>query len=79
MKAIPDATGPSYMVPEDDTARAGTTYYRCDVINPINLEKFGELSFLTQSETVAVETELTYVSTPNILRDLGSFKVTGTD
>ena len=79
MKAIPDATGPSYMVPEDDTARAGTTYYRCDVINPINLEKFGELSFLTQSETVAVETELTYVSTPKILRDLGSFKVTGTD
>ena len=79
MKAIPDATGRSYTVPEDDTARAGTTYYRCDVINPINLEKFGELSFLTQSETVAVETELTYVSNPKILRDLGSFKVTGTD
>ena len=79
MKAIPDATGPSYTVPEDDTARAGTTYYRCDVTNSINLEAFGELSFVSQSETVAVETELTYVSHPEILRDLGSFKQTETN
>lgn len=34
---------------------------------------------MSQSETVAVETELTYVSNPKILRDLGSFKVTETN
>ena len=73
---IDGATSSSYTIPKDDTSLAGTRYYRCDVISSVTIDGVGTLQFTTKSETVSVETKLSFISAPTILKELGTFIVT---
>ena len=73
---IDGATDSSYTIPKDDTSLAGTRYYRCDVISSVTIDGVGTLQFTTKSEVVSVETRLSYISKPTILKELGTFIVT---
>lgn len=77
--AIDGATDSAYTIPKAHTSSAGTKYYYCDVISNITVEGIGALQFAAKSDIVAVETNLSYVSEPNILKELGSFVSTETD
>ena len=79
LTAIPGATKNTYKLSASETNLAGAKYYRCDVTNTVEIENAGTLPFTTQSDIVSVETELSYVSKPNILKELGSFVSTTND
>lgn len=76
---IADATDSTYTVPKEDTSLAGSKYYRCDVTSNITIDDIGTLQFTTQSDVVSVETRLSYISAPTILKELGSFVSTRND
>ena len=63
--AIPGATYSSY---RPQTQNAKTTYYYCEVTNCVD----GKL-YTVRSDTVYVTVDLTYVNSPTIIRNLGSY------
>lgn len=75
LSPITNATSNSYTIPAKDTSSAGTKYYRCDVISNIQTSS-GTIPFAVKSDVVTVETRLSYVSKPTILKELGSFVTT---
>ena len=76
---IAGATGSSYTIPTKDTSAAGTRYYRCKVTSTVSIDGIGEISFDATSDIFSVKTKLSYISKPNIFKELGSFVSTGED
>ena len=74
---IAGATGSSYTIPTKDTSAAGTRYYRCKVTSTVSIDGIGEISFDATSDIFSVKTKLSYISKPNIFKELGSFISTG--
>lgn len=68
MKTIPGATGASYIPPTD---WAGDTYYDCVITNTVD-----GIAYTVTSDTVQVTVNLSYVSAPVIVNQLGTFQKT---
>ena len=79
LKPISGATEATYQLSKEETSLAGTRYYRCNVTNNVEIEGVGTLPFTAYSDIVSVKTNLTYVSEPRVLKELGSFVTTKTD
>lgn len=75
LKAIPGATNSTYTLPKSATQKANTLYYQCEVTSTLTID--GEpYTIKVKSDKVTVEVKLSYVSKPNIVRELGSFRST---
>ena len=72
-KPISGASNSTYTIPAKDTSSAGARYYRCDITNTVTLGEIGDRQFTVSSDVVSVETRLSYISKPNIFKELGSF------
>ena len=79
LKAIPGATSNTYTLPKSVTKKANRLYYQCEVTSTLTIN--GEsYTFTEKSDKVTVDVQLSYVSKPTIVRELGSFySTTGSD
>ena len=73
---IDGATDASYTLTQEDTSRAGTWYYRCEVTNTFTDNAGNTQTITVTSDAASVKTLLSFVSKPTILRELGTFVVT---
>lgn len=76
---IEGATESSYTIPVSETSKANTSYYQCVVTSTLKIDEETTLSFSTRSDPIEVITELSYVSEPVILKELGTFSLDGTN
>ena len=79
MREIPGATSDTYKLPQSVTKEAEILYYQCEVTSSLTIN--GEShTYKEKSDKVSVEVQLSYVSKPHIVRELGSFySTTGKD
>ena len=78
-KPISGASNSTYTIPAKDTSSVGARYYRCDITNTVTLGEIGDRQFTVSSKVVSVKTRLSYISKPNIFKELGSFVSTSED
>lgn len=76
---IEGATGNSYTLTAEETSRAGTRFYRCEVTNTFADNAGNTQTVTVSSDAVAVTTRLSIVSPPNILNQLGTFVPTANE
>ena len=76
---IEGATDTSYTLTREETSRAGTRFYRCEVTNTYTDDAGNTRPITIRSVAVSVKTLLSFVSAPTIFKELGTFVSTATE
>lgn len=76
---IEGATDTSYTLTREETSRAGTRFYRCEVTNTYTDDAGNTRTITIRSVAVSVKTLLSFVSAPTIFKELGTFVSTATE